>query len=208
MTGRELIAFTAALYPSWDHEFEKYLIDKLDLPLNRRTSRCSRGEKVKLALLLAMAFRPRLLILDEPFAGLDPLVRAEFLDSVLEITRQNEWAIFFSTHDIDDVEKLADDIIIIDEGRLQVSESLDSLQQRFRRIDLIGSHVPISENDAVLGLTREADHSCFVHAAFDGETEATLQSNHPQTTITVSTMSLKDIFIVLAKKYQRENNRA
>ncbi|MGL5016663.1 MAG: ABC transporter ATP-binding protein, partial [Luteolibacter sp.] len=123
MTGEQLIAFTAKLYPSWDREFEKYLIEKLDLPLQRRISRCSRGEKVKLALLLAMAFRPRLLILDEPFAGLDPLVRAEFLDSVLEITRQNDWSIFFSTHDIDDVEKLADDIIIIDEGRLQVSES-------------------------------------------------------------------------------------
>lgn len=103
MTGRELIDFTAALYPSWDREFERHLIEKLDLPLKHRVSRCSRGEKVKLALLLAMAFRPRLLILDEPFAGLDPLVRTEFLDSVLEITRQNDWSVFFSTHDIDDV---------------------------------------------------------------------------------------------------------
>jgi ABC-2 type transport system ATP-binding protein len=87
------------------------LLGKLGIPLQRRISRRSRGEKVKLALLLAMAFRPRLLILDEPFAGLDPLVRAEFLDSVLEITRQNDWSIFFSTHDIDDVEKLAEPVI-------------------------------------------------------------------------------------------------
>src|ERR1035437_3726430 len=63
MTGEQLIAFTSALYPSWDREFERYLVGKLELPLKRRISHCSRGEKVKLALLLAMAFRPRLLIL-------------------------------------------------------------------------------------------------------------------------------------------------
>ncbi len=155
-----------------------------------------------------MAFRPRLLILDEPFAGLDPLVRAEFLDSVLKITRQNDWSIFFSTHDIDDVEKLADDIIIIDEGRLQVSESLDSLQERFRRVDILGEHPPVSASPEILGLTREENHSRFVHTVFDEKTEAALQTSFPGADITVATMSLKDIFIALAKKFQRSNSRA
>jgi len=78
MTGRELIDFTAALYPSWDREFERELIAKLELPLSRRISRCSRGEKVKCALLLAMAFRPRLLILDEPKKdGIQKMPRVE-----------------------------------------------------------------------------------------------------------------------------------
>lgn len=208
MTGAELIAFTAPLYPSWDREFEKFLVEKLGLPLQRRISLCSRGEKVKLALLLAIAFRPRLLILDEPFAGLDPLVRSEFLDSLLEITAQNDWSIFFSTHDIDDVEKLADDIIIIDEGRLQISESLDSLQARFRRIDLIGDHMPVAESADMLGLVREGNHSRLVHTAFTGETEAELQTSHPTTAITVSSLSLKEIFLVLAKQFQRKNHHA
>ena len=208
MTGEQLIAFTAKLYPSWDREFEKYLIEKLELPLKRKISRCSRGEKVKLALLLAMAYRPRLLILDEPFAGLDPLVRAEFLDSVLEITRQNDWSIFFSTHVIDDVEKLADDVAIIDEGKLHVSESLDSLQERFRRIDLFGSHMPVEKATNILGLTREGDHSRFIHTAFSEETVAGINASHPQVRIEVSTLSLKEIFIVLAKKFQTENPRS
>ena len=208
MTGEQLIAFTSALYPNWDKAFEKELLGKLGIPLQRRISRCSRGEKVKLALLLAMAFHPRLLILDEPFAGLDPLVRAEFLDTVLEITRQNEWSIFFSTHDIDDVEKLADDVVIIDEGRLQVSESLDTLQERFRRIDLYGSPIPFEESPAILGLQREGDHSRFIHSAFDGETVAGIQTSHPQVRIEVSTLSLKEIFIALAKKFQTENPRS
>lgn len=208
MTGEQLIAFTSALYPHWDKSFEKRLLEKLGIPLQRRISRCSRGEKVKLALLLAMAFHPRLLILDEPFAGLDPLVRAEFLDTVLEITRQNEWSIFFSTHDIDDVEKLADDVVIIDEGRLQVFESLDSLQERFRRIDLYGSPIPIKESTEILGLQREGDHSRFIHSAFDGETVASIQASHPQARIEVSTLSLKEIFLALAKKFQTENPRS
>lgn len=208
MTGGQLIAFTSALYPHWDKSFEKDLLGKLGIPLQRRISRCSRGEKVKLALLLAMAFHPRLLILDEPFAGLDPLVRAEFLDTVLEITRQNEWSIFFSTHDIDDVEKLADDVVIIDEGRLQVSESLDTLQERFRRIDLYGSHIPIEKNAAILGLQREGDHTRLIHSAFNGETVAAIQTSHPQVRIEVSTLSLKEIFIALAKKFQTENPRS
>ncbi len=208
MTGAQLIAFTAKLYPAWDKSFEKELLEKLAIPLHRRISLCSRGEKVKLALLLAMAFRPRLLILDEPFAGLDPLVRSEFLDTVLEITRQNDWSIFFSTHDIDDVEKLADDVVIIDEGRLQVSESLDSLQQRFRRIDLIGPHEAVTKTAAILGLSREEDHSRFIHSAFNGDTHAAIQADHPQAQLEVSTLSLKEIFIALAKKFQTENPRS
>ncbi|TAG09319.1 MAG: ABC transporter ATP-binding protein [Verrucomicrobia bacterium] len=208
MTGEQLIAFTSKLYPSWDKPFEKELLEKLGIPLRRRVSFCSRGEKVKLALLLAMAFRPRLLILDEPFAGLDPLVRSEFLDTVLEITHQNDWSIFFSTHDVDDVEKLADDVVIIDEGRLQVSESLDSLQNRFRRIDLQGPHEPLMKTAAILGLERHADHSRFIHSAFNSETLATLEANHSEAHIDVSTISLKEIFIALAKNFQTENPRS
>jgi ABC-type multidrug transport system ATPase subunit len=106
------------------------------------------------------------------------------------------------------VEKLADDIIIIDEGRLQVSESLDSLQERFRRVDIIGNHPPASDGPEMLGLTREENHSRFVHTRFDEKTEATLKSLYPEANITVATMSLKDIFIALAKKFQQSNRRA
>ena len=204
MTGAELMAFTAAFYPTWDKEFEKYLVTKLTLPLHRKISACSRGEKVKLALLLAMAFRPRLLILDEPFAGLDPLVRSEFLDSLLEITTQNDWSVFFSTHDIDDVEKLADGIVMIDEGQLQICESLDSLQERFRRIDIVGAADPKAADPYLLDYKHEGNRSQFVHPAFDEHAEAALHASHPSARISVSPMSLKEIFLTLARKYQRE----
>ncbi|MFT4176320.1 MAG: ABC transporter ATP-binding protein [Luteolibacter sp.] len=207
MTGSELIAFTAGLYPSWDHTFEKELVAQLDLPLHRKISRCSRGEKIKLALLLAMAFRPRLLILDEPFAGLDSFVKNEFLASLLEITTQHDWSLFFSTHEIDDVEKLADDVVIIDEGRLQINESLDSLQARFRRIDIIGAHEEPAKNPQIIGYRHAENHSHFIHTAFDASTAANLHATFPGAEITVSAMSLKEIFLSLAKKFQQEGPR-
>lgn len=204
MTGTEIISFTSAFYPSWDKSFERDLVEQLELPLNRKISQCSRGEKMKLALMLAMAFRPRLLILDEPFAGLDPLVRSEFLDSLLEITTQNDWSVFFSTHDIDDVEKLADEVVMIDDGQLQICESLDSLQHRFHRVDIIGPCEKESRSASILGYQREGDHIRFVHSAFNETTEAELHAAYPGAVINISSMSLKEIFLTLARKYQKK----
>jgi ABC-2 type transport system ATP-binding protein len=202
MTGGELVRFTAALYPGWDAEFERFLTKKLDLSLDRRVGRCSRGERMKLALLLAIAFRPRLLILDEPFTGLDPLVKEEFLGSLLEITGQNEWTIFFATHDIDEVEKLADHVGIIEEGRLQVSESMESLQRRFRRIEVDGDTTREPGPEA-LGVERGERQLRFVQSGFDGDEEA-MRAQFAPASVELSPMSLKDIFLTLAKKYQWE----
>jgi len=204
MTGAEIIAFTSAFYPSWDKSFERDLAEQLELPLNKKISQCSRGEKMKLALMLAMAFRPRLLILDEPFAGLDPLVRTEFLDSLLEITAQNDWSVFFSTHDIDDVEKLADEVVMIDDGQLQICESLDSLQHRFHRVDISGPCEKEPRSASILGYQREGDHIRFVHSAFNETTEAELHTAYPGAMINISSMSLKEIFLTLARKYQKK----
>jgi ABC-2 type transport system ATP-binding protein len=208
MTVEELIAFTAKLYPGWDREFERYLIAKLELPMTRRISKCSRGEKVKLALLLAMAFRPKLILLDEPFAGLDPLARSEFLDTLLEVTAQSDWSVFFSTHDIEDVEKLADEVVILDGGQLQICESLDSLQERFRRVDVIGAHAHIEVDENMFSIQREGERSRFVYAAFSAESEAGLQARFPGAEVVFSPMSLKEIFLTLAKKFQREGTVA
>jgi ABC-2 type transport system ATP-binding protein len=208
MKVEELIAFTAKLYPAWDKEFERYLIDKLELPLTRKISKCSRGEKVKLALLLAMAFRPKLILLDEPFAGLDPLARSEFLDTLLEVTEQSDWSVFFSTHDIEDVEKLADQVVILDGGQLQICESLESLQERFRRVDVIGGHADVEVDDQMFSVQREGQRSRFVYGAFSPTSEANLQARFPGAEVLFSPMSLKEIFLTLAKKFQQEGTAA
>ena len=202
MTGAQIIDFTARLYPSWDRAFEKELAAKLDVPLNRRIDNCSRGQKLKLSLLLSMAFKPELLILDEVFAGIDPVVTATFMDSLLELTHQNQWSLLFSTQDIAEVEKLADTVLMIDEGRLQLCEPLESLQERFRRIDLIGEHAPVPVSDKILELRRENAHSRFIHSRFSSATEASLRLDYPHARVSISTLSLKEIFIALARSYR------
>jgi ABC-2 type transport system ATP-binding protein len=205
MTCEELVRFTAALYPRWDSSFERSLADTLDLNTSRRVGRCSRGERMKLALLLAIAFRPRLLILDEPFTGLDPLVKEEILGSLIEITAQNEWTIFFSTHDIDEVEKLADHVGIIEEGRLQVSESMQTLQDRFRRVEVHGPTSAEPLPDA-LAIEHGPNQLRFILTRFSGNEESVRVQFAPAR-VEISPMSLKEIFLTLAKEYQREKRR-
>ena len=132
MTLADLLAYCAPLYPAWDASFAEDLRRRLDLPLNRRIQDFSRGMRMKASLLSSLAYRPRLLVLDEPFAGLDALVRDEFIQGILELAEQSQWTVFISSHDIDEVERLADWIGIINEGRLHLAEPVATLTGRFR----------------------------------------------------------------------------
>ena len=122
MTIRELLDYCAPFYPTWDAAFAEDLRRRLDLPLNRKIKAFSRGMRMKAALLSSLAYRPKLLVLDEPFAGLDALVRDEFIQGILELAEEAKWSVFISSHDIDEVERLADWIGVINEGRLYLSE--------------------------------------------------------------------------------------
>src|SRR5580658_1892841 len=131
MTVQGLLDYCRPFYPTWDRDLERSLISQFDLPLNRKLRQLSRGMLMKAALLSSMAYRPRLLVLDEPFSGLDPLVREEFVRGVLEASVSGDWTILISSHDIEEVERLADHVILLDRGRLNFSEPAESLQTRF-----------------------------------------------------------------------------
>ena len=90
---------------------------------------------MKATLVSSLVYRPRLLVLDEPFTGLDVLVRDEFVRGVLELSEQENWTVFISSHDIDEVERLADWVGIMKEGELQLCEPVSSLQGRFRKVE-------------------------------------------------------------------------
>jgi ABC-2 type transport system ATP-binding protein len=127
MTPSQLIAYVKPLYPTWDDA----LCGKLrqDLALNTETPlrSLSRGTRMKVALLISLAYRPELIILDEPFTGLDPLVRDELIRALLELTGEHHWTTLISSHDIDEVERLADSIAFIDNGRILFTESVQAL---------------------------------------------------------------------------------
>ena len=136
MTCRALGKFVSAFYPTWDAAEFARLLAVLEVPEDRRVSELSGGMRAKLALALALAPRPALLILDEPTAGLDPVARREFMQLIVAQARQHQRTTLFSSHLIDEVERCADRVGIIHQGRMRFEGALDTLLQMVRRVRL------------------------------------------------------------------------
>jgi ABC-2 type transport system ATP-binding protein len=163
---------------------------------------------MKAALVASLAYHPELLVLDEPFAGLDALVREEFTQGILEVAGGDRpWTVFISSHDIDEVERLADWIGVINEGRLELAEPVPSLVARFRRIEAA------TEGDAALPsplpaswlLAESSGRTVrFVESGFvESECRARVRDAMPGARdISVTPMSLREIFIVLARAFR------
>jgi ABC-2 type transport system ATP-binding protein len=139
MTPAGLLAYCRPFYPTWDDALCRKLQADLDLPLNARLRTMSRGTRMKTALLASLAYRPELVVLDEPFSGLDPLVRDELIRVLLELAAGDNGrpiTVFASSHDIQDLERLANWIGFIDRGRLVFAEPVTSLLARYNPLSL------------------------------------------------------------------------
>jgi ABC-2 type transport system ATP-binding protein len=129
-----LLDYLRDFYPTWDLALEQSLVKQFDLPLDRRIKALSRGMKMKVALAGALAFHPRLIVLDEPFGGLDPLVRDQLIEGLLE--RAAESTVFLSSHDLAEIESFASHVGYLEFGKLLFSEDMTSLSTRFREVEL------------------------------------------------------------------------
>jgi ABC-2 type transport system ATP-binding protein len=203
MTVRQLLDYCRPFYPTWDRNLENTLLRQFVLPEDRKLKHLSRGMLMKAALLSSLAYRPKLLILDEPFSGLDPLVRDEFIGGLLEATAQGESTVFVSSHDIEEVERLADRIGMIDGGRLQLSETTEALQSRFRQIEvaLEGSPANVTAPPRNwLELEHAGNLVRFVVSDYQREaTERACRERFPEATVVAKPMTLRQIFLVLAR---------
>ena len=130
----EVIGFCRSFYESWNDQTCQEILDLFGLDLRKKVRHLSKGMVVKLALLLAVSHDAELLVLDEPMTGLDPIVREEFLDGVLRTICQREQTVLFSTHTLDDVQRLADTVGILHDGRLLVHRNIDDLLSSTKRI--------------------------------------------------------------------------
>jgi ABC-2 type transport system ATP-binding protein len=137
MTVEEMIRFTAPFFPRWRADLEQRYVRKFELPLDRKVKALSRGMRTKLALVLALCRGAELLILDEPTAGLDPAMTEEVLQALVSHVASKETTVFFSSHQIAEVDQIADHVAIIDRGRAVVMGALDDLRESFRRIQLV-----------------------------------------------------------------------
>jgi ABC-2 type transport system ATP-binding protein len=137
MTVDEMVAFTRPFFPRWRDDLEQKYRQQFELPRDRTTKDLSRGMRTKLALLLVLCRGAELLILDEPTAGLDPAMAEDVLQALISHVAGEEMTIFFSSHQISEVDQIADHIAIIDRGRLVAGGALDDIRDRYQRIQLV-----------------------------------------------------------------------
>jgi ABC-2 type transport system ATP-binding protein len=137
LTVERMIRFTAAFFPRWSADLEHRYLRTFELPLDRRVKTLSRGMRTKLALLLALCRQAELLILDEPTSGLDPATTEEVLQALVAHVAGGQTTVFFSSHQIADVDQIADHVAILHHGRVVVAGPLDDLRERYRRIQLV-----------------------------------------------------------------------
>jgi ABC-2 type transport system ATP-binding protein len=209
MTPRQYLDFLRPFYPSWDEGFRERMSGLLDLDLTRKLKQCSRGMRMKAALLAATAFRPKLLILDEPFSGLDPLVREQFLQGLMELTQEEGWTILLSSHDMEELERIADTVAFLETSHLLLHEPVEELLGRFRRVEVPVSHEridPAGFPATWWELRTGHDVASFVdsawdEAAFPGSLRQHLGAEFAKAEITP--LSLREIFVVLAKRSKR-----
>jgi len=134
LTVEEYVAYLRPFYRTWDHDLEASIARQLRLPLERKIGDLSHGMRMKMALMCALPYRPKLLILDEPFSGLDPLVRDEFMEGLLE--QAGEMTILISSHELGEIDGVATHIAFLDEGKLLFQESMSNLTGRFREVHI------------------------------------------------------------------------
>jgi ABC-2 type transport system ATP-binding protein len=208
MTVPKLLDYVRPMYGEyWDRDFEKKLLAGFELPLKTKLRSLSRGQRMKAALLASLAYRPQLVVLDEPFSGLDPLVRDEFLSGLLELTETEGWTVWISSHDIEEVERFADRVAILNAGRVDLQEDVDVLQSRFRQVELWfdeDSATPPLVPETWLNLQANGRTVRFVDANYDeSRSPAVLSHSFPALRRhEARRMTLREIFVALARSYR------
>jgi ABC-2 type transport system ATP-binding protein len=134
LTVEQFLNHVRPLYPTWDRELERSTLGALRLPPHRQIRDLSHGMRMKMALACALPFRPKLLVLDEPFSGLDPLIRDEFMENL--IGQAGAMTILISTHELADIENVATHVAFIDQGQLLFQESMNELTSRMREVQV------------------------------------------------------------------------
>jgi len=137
MTVEDMVRFTAAFFPRWRNDLQQRYLRKFELPADRKVKALSRGMRTKLALLLALCRGAELLVLDEPTTGLDPAMAEEVLQLLVAHVANEEMTVFFSSHQIAEVDQIADRVAIIDRGRAVVAGALDELRESFCSIQIV-----------------------------------------------------------------------
>ncbi|MDT7809241.1 MAG: type transport system ATP-binding protein [Acidobacteriota bacterium] len=134
MTVAESITFTRAFHATWDDRKAADLLKRFSLPPEKKVRQLSRGNRARLCLLLALSFNPELIVLDEPTSGLDPIVRRDFIENIVSEIAEEGKTVLFSSHIVEEVERVADYVGIMDEGELLLVSTIDEIKSSYKRV--------------------------------------------------------------------------
>ena len=194
-TGR----FVSHFYTNWNASLFMELLERFDIPPRRKISKLSRGTKVKLTLAIALAHHPELILLDEPTSGLDPVIRREILDLLLEAVREDGRSVLISSHITDDIEKIADIIAYIIDGRIILSASKDDLLASWKKIQ----YTPGSLDPSIADLLHQREDHMFGSSGITKnyqELSGSLAAGIEQGNVIIENVGLDDILIQLTRE--------
>ncbi len=197
--------FMAQIFHDWDQKYADHLVSKFDLKAHQKLAGFSHGQRVKAILTLQLARRPKLLVLDEPTTGLDPIARSEVLDELAEVLRDEERSVLFSSHNTADIELLADTISFIHEGKVLASQDTESFVGSWQ---CIRGHLP-NDRELVLpfdGFLRRSGTLCSISSNEVSQSNITLLQAQGLEVLEVKRMSLEEIFIATVRKEKANAN--
>ncbi len=200
MTVEQVIRFTRPFFPGWRRDLERRYLDMFHLPARRKISALSKGMRTSLMLLLAMSHGAELLILDEPSEGLDPTIIEALLKELVALPVTEGTTVFFSSHQLAEVEQIADHIAIIERGRCVVDGALDDLKERYRRLRIVFDREPrpiawLPGADHV----RQEGRTVSILASRNADAIAEQARSCPGTSVEQFPVSLKEIFLEHAR---------
>jgi ABC-2 type transport system ATP-binding protein len=197
--------FIASIFPGWDESYAAQLVRRFDLVPRQRMKGMSHGQRVKAALLLALARRPRLLVLDEPTTGLDPVARQEVLGALMEVLADERRTVLFSSQNTLDIEQISDQIAFIDRGRIIDSDDKESYLERWRRLRLdLPPGVSLPALEGVVATATSGRLTVLTTNRFTPALAAACAAAGA-TVHAVETMSLEEIFVAdVQQRRERE----
>jgi ABC-2 type transport system ATP-binding protein len=201
LTVEDILRLHRGLFPVWDRGLERELLDRFSIGTKARIKTLSKGQKRQVALLCAISHRPELLLLDEPAGGLDPATRREFLETSIRMLNEAGTTILFSSHYMNDVERLARRVVMIHRGRILIDSELDGLREEYSiALVPLTSGVGADRLVALDSCLASRERTDVIHAVFHREPEETcgiIARELGITTANCRSVDLEEMFIEL-----------
>jgi ABC-2 type transport system ATP-binding protein len=198
------MAFIASMYASWDAAYAQLLLKRFDLRAEQKIKGLSHGQRVKATLLLVLARKPKLLVLDEPTTGLDPVARHEILRELTAVMKDEGRSVLFSSHNTQDVEQISDQITFIDRGRIIDSMDKELYLDRWRRLRLeVPAGIALPALPGIIDVKQDGRLAIATANAFDLDLANAYESSGARVQ-RIETMTLEEIFVANVEHSREE----